>query len=81
MTNLKRCSRCKSEMDISYFGMNRKKEPYKTCDNCRSRTKKERIVDVQTPATLVPTFLESYVRLPIMKLQENRLMTFGWMRL
>ena len=35
MENLRQCSRCKSNIDISYFGLNRKKEPYKTCDNCR----------------------------------------------
>ena len=39
MANLRKCSRCKSEVDISYFGMNRKKEPYKTCDNCRNKNK------------------------------------------
>ena len=37
MANLRKCSRCKSEIDISYFGMSRKKEPYKTCDNCRKK--------------------------------------------
>lgn len=37
MANLRKCSRCKSEVDISYFGMSRKKEPYKTCDNCRNK--------------------------------------------
>ena len=40
MANLRKCSRCKSEIDISYFGMNRKKEPYKTCDNCRNKLNK-----------------------------------------
>ncbi len=40
MANLKRCSRCKSEIDISYFGMNRKKESYKTGDNCKNKNKK-----------------------------------------
>ena len=40
MANLRKCSRCKSEIDISYFGMSRKKEPYKTCDNCRNKNKK-----------------------------------------
>ena len=39
MTELRKCSRCKSEIDISYFGMNRKNKPYKTCDNCRNKTK------------------------------------------
>ena len=35
------CSRCKSIIDISFFGLNRKKEPYKTCDNCRNKNKKK----------------------------------------
>ena len=37
MANLQICSRCKSEVDISFFGLNRKKQPYKTCVNCRSK--------------------------------------------
>ena len=70
MANLRKCSRCKSEIDISYFGMNRKKEPYKTCDNCRKKNKQTaNIVDVQTSAK---TFLESYMRLPIIKLQDKQ---------
>ena len=40
MANLRKCTRCKSEIDISYFGMSRKKEPYKTCDNCRAKKNK-----------------------------------------
>ena len=40
MANLQKCSRCKSEIDISYFGLNRKKQPYKTCVNCRSKVKR-----------------------------------------
>ena len=60
---LMKCSRCKSEIDISYFGMSRKKEPYETCDNCRNKTKK---------ANTTPTFLESYMQLPIIKLQEKQ---------
>ena len=52
MANLKTCSRCKSEIDISYFGINRKKEPYKTCVNCRSKPKKT------SGANTVPTALE-----------------------
>ena len=39
MANLQQCSHCKSEIDISYFGLNRKKQPYKTCVNCRSKVK------------------------------------------
>ena len=52
MANLKTCSRCKSEIDISYVGINRKKEPYKTCVNCRSKPKKK------SGANTVPTELE-----------------------
>ena len=40
MANLRKCSRCKSEIDISFFGLNRKKQPCKTCDNCRSKPTK-----------------------------------------
>ena len=42
MANLRKCSCCKSEIDISFFGVNRKKEPYKTCDTCRSNKQKKR---------------------------------------
>ena len=35
------CSRCKSEIDISFFGLDRKKQPYKTCDTCRSKAMKQ----------------------------------------
>ena len=40
MANLQKCSRCKSTIDISFFGLNRKKEPYNTCEKCRSMKKK-----------------------------------------
>ena len=36
MANLQKCTRCKSTIDISYFGMNGKTEPYKTWHNCRN---------------------------------------------
>ena len=48
MANLMKCSRCKSEIDISYFGMNRKKEPYKTCDNCRNKTATTPLIEPYT---------------------------------
>ena len=50
MANLKTCSRCKSEIDRSYFGLNRKREPYKTCINCRSKTNKKSIASVNADA-------------------------------
>ena len=46
MANLRVCSRCKSNIDISYFGMSRKKEPYKTCNNCRPGFKKENKITI-----------------------------------
>ena len=39
MANLQQCSRCKSTIDISYFGLNRKKNPYEMCDTCRNKHK------------------------------------------
>ena len=42
MANLRKCSCCKSEIDISYFGINRQKEPYTTRDTCRSNKQKKR---------------------------------------
>jgi hypothetical protein len=71
MANLQQCSRCKSTIDISFFGLNRKKVPYKTCDNCRNKRTKANIVDVQVPSTKTPSFLEHYVSLPIIKLEQK----------
>ena len=42
MANLQKCSRCKSEVDVSFFGLNRKKQPYKTCDNCRTKSRESK---------------------------------------
>ena len=39
MTELRKCSRCRSDIKITYVGMNRKGEPYKTCDICRRQNK------------------------------------------
>ena len=39
MANLQKCSRCKSTIDVSLFGLNRKTEPCKTCEKCRSKKK------------------------------------------
>ena len=40
MTDLRTCSGCKSEILLEYFGMNRKGLPYKTCENCRKKSRK-----------------------------------------
>ena len=41
-TELRKCSRCHSTIHISYFGVNKKKEPNKTCDNCRKTCNKNK---------------------------------------
>ena len=41
-TELRKCSRCHSTIHISYFGINKKKEPNKTCDNCRKTCNKKK---------------------------------------
>ena len=51
MTNLQECTRCKSTIDISYFGMNRKHEPYKTCYNCRDKNQKTRKLTHTPPSS------------------------------
>ena len=38
MAELKKCSRCRSEIELKYFGINRKGEPYKTCETCRNKS-------------------------------------------
>jgi DNA polymerase III epsilon subunit-like protein len=48
MANVKQCSRCKSNIDISYFSINRKKEYYKTCNRCRSKRNKTNVIFEQT---------------------------------
>jgi len=48
MANLQTCSRCKSTIDISYFGLNRKKQPYKTCVSCRRAANSNSITCVNT---------------------------------
>ena len=41
MAELKKCSRCRSEIELKYVGINRKGEHNKTCINCLDN-KKER---------------------------------------
>jgi len=41
MSNLKTCSRCNSTLDKSFFGVNRKKQLYKTCVTCRGKPAKQ----------------------------------------
>ena len=38
MSELKKCSRCRSEIQLKYFAMNRKGEYNKTCETCLNKT-------------------------------------------
>ena len=69
MENLRQCSRCKSNIDISYFGLNRKREPYKTCDNCRNKKKQ---IKVQQEVCKDKHFLDYYVNLPIFNFESKQ---------
>ena len=37
MTNLQKCSECKSELELKYYSINKKGQLYETCDNCRNK--------------------------------------------
>jgi len=39
--DLIKCSNCHSTCSIEYFGLNRKNEPYKTCEKCRLRDREK----------------------------------------
>ena len=39
MTELRRCSRCRSDIELNYFAINRKGERNKTCVNCLDKAK------------------------------------------
>ena len=40
MSELKKCSRCRSEIELKYFAINRKGEYNKTCETCLNKTRK-----------------------------------------
>ena len=40
MAELRKCARCRSEIELKYFTINRKGEYYKTCENCLSKKRK-----------------------------------------
>ncbi len=49
MSNLRKCSRCRSEIELKYFAINRKGEYNKTCETCLSKNRKAK------PASTVPS--------------------------
>ena len=63
-TALRKCSRCKSVIEITYVGSNRKGEPYKTCDTCRNNKKQ---IEVKQEICRNKTFLDYYINLLIFK--------------
>ena len=72
MENLRQCSRCKSNIDISYFGLNRKKEPYKTCDNCRNKKKQIKVQqDDDNASTTTPETVEDERYIIVMDVETN----------
>ena len=74
MENLMTCSRCKHNVDVYYFGLNRKKKPYKTCDNCRNQKNKNELKIIRNDITqgVNKGFINDYVKLPIMKLENKQ---------
>ena len=73
MDNLMKCSRCKSNVDVSYIGLNRKKKPYTTCDNCRNNKNDLKIIRSEiNPEVELDRFTNDYVKLPIMKLENKQ---------
>ena len=72
MENLRTCSRCKSEVDLSYFGMSRKKEPYKTCDNCRYKNTNKQNIKATT-VIAIDVEIQNYVLTLLSTYSTNKL--------
>lgn len=48
MAGLQKCSKCKSEQELKYFSINKKGNPYKTCDACRNKRSALKQTDSKT---------------------------------
>ena len=46
MAELRKCSRCRSEIELKYFGISRKGEHNKTCINCLNKKKERDAIEV-----------------------------------
>ena len=59
MTELRKCSRCRSEIELKYFSINRKGEHHKTCETClsknRNHVKKKKEEDRVIPNEIMKT--------------------------
>ena len=73
MTELRKCSRCKSEIELNYFGINRKGEPYKTCDNCRNKHKYVKVTQEENDntSTTAPDTVEDEKYIFVMDVETN----------
>lgn len=73
MTELKKCSRCRSEIELKYFGINRKGEPYKTCDNCRNKKKNVKVTQEENDnaSTTTPDTVEDDKYIIVMDVETN----------
>ena len=71
-----KCSKCKckyindDEHIKSDFGFNRLNKIFKTCVKCGSKNKINKTND--DDANKIPTFVEYYVTLPLIKLEKNK---------
>ena len=61
MSNLRMCSRCKSNIDVSHFSMNRKKQLYKTCNSCRNPKKENEPSDLENINKAREEFIKSII--------------------
>ena len=67
MTNLQKCSKCKSEQELKYYSINKKWQLYKTCDNCRNKrlqssSDKRIIVDAMVLMNSATQLLERIIK-------------------
>ena len=46
MAELRKCSRCRSEIELKYFGINRKGEHNKTCITCLDKKKERDAINI-----------------------------------
>ena len=69
MAELRKCSRCRSVIELKDFGTNRKGEPCKTCDTRRNKKKQ---IEVKQETCRDKTFLDYYINLPIFNFESKQ---------
>ena len=79
MAELRKCSRCRSDIELKYFGINRKGEPSKTCDTCITKKKQLKVKQEEhdTASTRTPDTIEDdkyiyiYIYIIVMDVETN----------